>query len=179
MWKEMHPVKRAEIILTTAFALWLALVLLVPFTLPAGQVTDLSGRVGRIDNPEQIGRMNPLAAAVYWLGDLNCHQIADRSFFLNGNELPFCARDLGIFAGLVLGMLIALVIRPRTNWLLTFLLFLPLVVDGGAQLVSTYESDNLLRLATGILAGLGAALLLHAFGTFRASPRKRMVESDK
>jgi uncharacterized membrane protein len=39
----------------------------------------------------------------------------------------------------------------------------PIGIDGGLQLVTDYESNNILRLATGLLAGAALALLLAHF----------------
>jgi uncharacterized membrane protein len=153
------------------FLFFTLLVFLVPFTLTPGQVTDLSGRVGNIDNGDQLTSMNPLAAAIYWLGDANCHQIAERSFFLNGNQMPFCARDVSIFAGLVIGSALALFAIPRPNLWLVMAGFVPIALDGGAQIMLDYQSSNLLRAITGLLAGFCIAMLLHLFATktFRKS----------
>jgi uncharacterized membrane protein len=41
----------------------------------------------------------PLAGIVYLLGGRICHQIAVRSFWLGGAQLPVCARCLGTYAG--------------------------------------------------------------------------------
>ena len=161
MWRALSPVRRAELMVLGFFSVWLGLVLVAPFTLPPGSVTDLSGRVNAIDNAEQIAEMNPLAAAIYWLGDANCHQMASRSYFLNGNQMPFCARDLGLFAGLVLGMAVALVTQIRPRWYLVALGFFPMALDGVWQLLTDYESTNAVRLLTGILAGVSAAMLIH------------------
>lgn len=161
MWKKLSPVQRAEVMALAFFTVWLIAVLLAPITLPSGSVQDLSGRAGPIDNDDQIAKMNPFAAAIYWLGDANCHQIASRSYYLNGNEMPFCARDLGIFVGLVLGMALAIVTRIKPPIYLVALGFVPMALDGGWQLVSDYESTNPVRLMTGLLAGAAAALLIH------------------
>ncbi len=169
--KELRPITKAEIVILAVFAALTLAVFLAPFTLPPGQVTDLSGKVGTIDNQAQIDRMNPFAAAVYFFGDGNCHQIASRSFYLNGNEMPFCSRDVGVFVGLVAGMVLAIVARPKPRILLPLLGLLPMAIDGGLQLVSAYESSNLLRLATGLLAGVSIALLLHVFAVRVLEPR--------
>jgi uncharacterized membrane protein len=153
--------QRTEAVVLAFYAAWLTMVLLAPFTLPPGSVRDLSGSVGPIDNPDQLARMNPFAALVYWIGDANCHQIASRSYYLNGNEMPFCARDLGIFVGLVAGMALGTITQIKPRWYLVMLGFLPMVLDGGWQLVGDYESTNEVRLLTGILAGTAASLLLH------------------
>jgi uncharacterized membrane protein len=160
MWKQLTPLRKVQVALLAVFATWLALTLLAPLTLPSGSVLDLSGSVGRIDNLPQIEKMNPLAAFVYLVGDVNCHQIVDRSFTINGNEMPFCARDTGIFFGLVLGMAMAATLRFRPSAMLVALGFVPTALDGGLQLVTSYTSNNLLRVATGLIAGVAAAYLL-------------------
>lgn len=171
--------QRGEVVLLAIFSVLLAWVLLAPFTLPSGSVTSLSGRTIAIDNMDQISEMNPFAAAIYYLGDSQCHQLASRSYYLNGNQLPFCARDLGIFIGLVFGMLIALTIKVRPRLYLIILGFVPMAIDGGLQLVSSYESSNPLRLLTGLLAGISAALLIDAFATWYMSKLDSILGSSR
>lgn len=166
MWKQLRPVQRGDALLLAMFSVLLAWVVLAPFTLPPGSVTDLSGRTITIDNMDQISKMNPFAAAIYYLGDSQCHQLASRSYFLNGNQMPFCSRDVGIFLGLVVGMAIALFTRIRLRWYMVILGFAPMAIDGGLQALTSYESSNPLRLATGLLAGISVALLLHIFSTW-------------
>ncbi len=179
MWKDLSPLRRAEAIILCAFGIWLALVFVAPLTLPAGSVTDLSGSVGSIDNWQRIERMNPLAGAVYLIGDSQCHQLLERSFVINGNQMPFCSRDLGIFIGLVAGMGLAFSGRFRIGLLLSLLLLVPMGLDGGAQLISSYQSDNAIRLVTGILAGIGLAYILDWFAVRMLGPRKAKETSSK
>ena len=145
------------------FVAWLAVMLVAPFTLPSGSVKDLSGAVGRLDNPGQEARMNLFADAVYTMGDIECHQIAERSFYLNGNELPICSRDIGISIGLLAGMVIGLLYVRRINPFILAVGLVPMVIDGGLQAISSYQSNNALRIITGIIAGIAAALLLCEF----------------
>lgn len=149
--------KRAMLIF---FSTWLIVVLAAPFALTSGSVADLSGRAGTVDNSDIIDQMNPFSAAVYLMGDANCHQLSERSFYLNGNEMPFCARDVGIFIGLVAGMIIVLLASPRFSWIALILLVLPILVDGGVQYAGGYESNNALRLLTGTLGGVAASYFL-------------------
>lgn len=149
-----------ELLIGIVILVILACVFVAPYTLPAHSVTDLSGKVGSVDNTQQISHMNPFAQAIYYFGDVNCHQIAERSYYLNGNEMPVCARDLGILVGLPI-MLFALAyvsIRPKI-WMVIVLLA-PLALDGGIQYLTDYTSFNELRLFTGLLAGAGAAMFL-------------------
>ena len=143
--------------------IWLVLVVISPFMVPKETLTDLSGRVGYLDNVELYSELDPLPRVVYRIGDSQCHQIVERSYFLNENQMPFCARDFGLFIGLAFASLFALFIRLAINplWLLVGLV--PIAIDGGLQLVTSYESVNALRLATGIVAGAALALLLAVF----------------
>ncbi|UCE45077.1 MAG: DUF2085 domain-containing protein [Methanobacteriota archaeon] len=153
----------AILVMSALTVSWLALVMVSPFLVPSGTITDLSGRVGYIDNAEVISEMDILPRAVYRIGDAQCHQLADRSYFLNDNQMPFCARDLGLFVGLAFASVFALFFRLTINPFLLLIGLVPLGVDGGLQLISSYESVNALRLATGICAGGALALLLAQF----------------
>ena len=50
-----------------------------PLILESGETGDLSGSVGLYDYKEVIQGMNPVAKIVYYLGDVNCHQLSHRS----------------------------------------------------------------------------------------------------
>ena len=45
----------------------------------------------------------PAAGALYVVGALICHQLPDRSFHLQGIQLPVCARCLGLYGGAAMG----------------------------------------------------------------------------
>jgi uncharacterized membrane protein len=144
-------------------AVWLALVVLSPFLVPSNTLKDLSGVVGGHENENQFKNLGPVPHAVYWLGDAECHQLAIRSYFLNGNQMPFCARDVGLFLGLVIGFFTATFVRWKIPPLFVLLGLVPIAIDGGLQQVTSYESTNPLRLATGLVAGLVLALLFAHF----------------
>jgi uncharacterized membrane protein len=171
MWKDLSILRRAEATILFAFGIWLALVFIAPLSLPTGSATDLSGSIGSIENWDSIDKMNPLAAAVYLLGDSQCHQLLERSFVINGNQMPFCSRDLGLFIGVVAGMALAFSGRFKVSWKIALLLLVPMGLDGGVQMMSPYESSNPLRLLTGILAGIGLAYLLDWFATRMLEPK--------
>ncbi len=168
---------KLEIAILVFLVLWFALTIIAPFTLPADSVKDLSGAVGRIDNEDTTSRMNPLAKAIYTIGDAYCHQISGRSYYLNGNQMPFCARDEGIFLGLVIGMTLAIITRYEIKVIYFILGIVPIGVDGIAQLLADYESTNPIRLITGLLAGVVVALLVSVF-IREITPGKRSAESN-
>ena len=142
---------------------WFALVVTAPLMVPSHTLLDLSGRVGYHDNDAQFTSLSPLPHAIYWMGDGECHQIANRSYFINGNEMPFCSRDTGLFLGLVVGFGAVLFVRYRIHPVLALLGLVPIGIDGGLQLVTSYVSNNPLRLITGFIAGAASAMLLAHF----------------
>jgi uncharacterized membrane protein len=104
-----------------------------------------------------------LARGIYDAYRLVCHQRADRSFHLYGQKMAFCERDLAIYGTAALCLLGYALIRLRwqprpmsARWLA--LLTLPMALDGGTQLLGLRESTWELRVATGALFSMGAAL---------------------
>jgi len=75
-----------------------------------------------------------------------------------GYPFPVCARDVGIYAAALLGGALLYFLRksdddvvPNPLWFIIALI--PIGLDGGTQLLGWRESTNLLRLATGGIAG--------------------------
>ena len=141
------------------------LLFLAPLTLAPGTVNHLDGRANAIDfygvdgwgsagnqpdgsgsggDPHDEGNhfawseLNPYAGFIYAFGDLNCHQKHERSWELNGNQLPVCVRDIGIFAGLFLGALV-FTQRGWNRWTVkdTCLSLIP-----DAYLATTYKNNR-------------------------------------
>jgi uncharacterized membrane protein len=139
---------------------------LAPATLEPGTVEDLDARANAMDHWERWKEMGPFHMVVYTFGDFNCHQISERSIFINGNQMPVCARDVGIFLGVLMGC--ALLLRARASdgpadvllsimpgkfrrskivsrrpgviaAFLLFILIIPTGLDGGIQLLSTMD----------------------------------------
>jgi len=137
-----------------------------PYLAPAGTINlgedGLTGiNAGLEDNADQIDEIDSAFARIFYnAGDANCHQHASRSFFLNENQMPFCARCTAIFFGIVIGVaiLMFLVIELNIFWLLAGLV--PMGLDGGIQLLTEYESTNVLRAITGSIAGITAGLAI-------------------
>ncbi len=81
-----------------------------------------------------------------------CHQKPDRTISILGKKMPVCARCFGIYSGFLLGTsLYPFLKEPPKKWLL--ILAIPLALDGITQLAGLRESNNTLRLATGIMLG--------------------------
>ena len=199
--------QRVGRIVAAAVGAYLLLCFLVPLVLPEGTVPELSGRANALDYASQeswgnlnhgddakLGHnqpsrgtfawseLNPFWGFVYAFGDLNCHQKHERSWEINGNQMPVCTRDIGIFLGLFIGAAL-FGLRGLNRWTVrdTFLsvfpdekietLYLkdrrmvamllvigiglvPMGIDGFTQLLTGYESTNPVRVVTGLFSGL-------------------------
>jgi uncharacterized membrane protein len=140
-----------------------ALVLVAPFMADKATV-DLGddGNVGGDEHGDIISRMDlPIARMIFSAGDVYCHQNEARSLVLNGNQMPVCARDIGIFAGMIVGGLFAAVYRGRFSGWVFLALIVPMALDGGIQLFTAYESTNPIRLFTGFSGGFAIAWMLN------------------
>jgi len=161
--KELLVIKRREnkfskavLILFFFFACWVFLQVAAPIALPTESVQDLSGVVAYSDNDQIISTMSFPWNVIYTAGDRLCHQQAERSFFLNGNQMPFCSRCTAIWLGLAVGIgcMVFYTLQLNEKYLLVILIgILPIGVDGIGQLIGFWESTNIIRVVTGILAG--------------------------
>jgi uncharacterized membrane protein len=90
-----------------------------------------------------------------------CHGIPRRCLELFGTPMPICARCVGVYLGLLAGLaaFAALpLLRERVMRTVAFAAVTPLAIDGLTQLAGLRESNNPLRMATGIAAGLAFGL---------------------
>ena len=144
----------------TVTCFWALMILTGPLILEPGETGDLSGSVGLYDNKKVIQEMNPISKIVYYLGDLNCHQLSHRSYEYNDNQMPFCARDVGIFFGLAIGFIFSLGRKIDLTLPIVILCLVPIGLDGTIQLVTEYESTNPKRIITGMIAGIVTGISL-------------------
>ncbi len=89
----------------------LALFIVVPMVLPYGKVVGLTGVPLIMDYWHIWSELDPVSAITYGFGDILCHQESDRSFLINGSQMPVCVRDTFIISGFLLGMSTFLVSR--------------------------------------------------------------------
>jgi len=138
------------------FSFWILLQFLAPLFLPDGSVDDFSGLVAVSDNEKSIEEMSFPWNLVYSAGDRLCHQKAERSFFINGNQMPFCSRCTALWLGLAIGLGFMVFYRVKLDERFLYIILLgvvPIAVDGVGQLFGFWESTNIIRLVTGLLAG--------------------------
>lgn len=98
-----------------------------------------------------------------FFGSAVCHQMAERSFFWGNCQSPLCARCTAIEGGIILGVIFLWLAgrkdgnRPfsPSGMVLAALSFLPIAIDGVGSYLGFWQSNNLLRVLTGALAGYG------------------------
>ena len=137
--------------------IWLMLQFISPIAIPKGTITDLSGATGILENKKIFDKLGFPWANIYQCGDALCHQKADRSFFINENQMPFCARCTAIWLGLTIGlgfMLFYKIVLNEKFLILILIGILPIGIDGIGQLFQLWESNNIIRLITGVLIGI-------------------------
>lgn len=104
------------------------------------------------------------AALIYMLLAPLCHQARERSFLLLGFPLAVCARCTGIYLGVWLEALSALMgkaLLPSRRW--TIVALGPLVADVATELAGLRPPLAWLRFLTGFLAGVaGGAWVVHS-----------------
>jgi len=119
-----------------------------------------------------IGRIGEL---IYFVYSFSCHQFASRSFYLFDSQWAWCARDAGIWLGILSVAIAALhpkMTGIRFYWVLPFIV--PIALDGGIQTIATlfgvapsytgidssilYVSSNLTRFLSGFIFGVGLSL---------------------
>ncbi|OWT33348.1 hypothetical protein BGI41_02885 [Methanobrevibacter sp. 87.7] len=98
--------------------------------------------------------------------NLICHRRPDRTFSYRGHYFPVCARCTGFYISIFAYFIYAyFVFINYTVYLMitAILLLVPAAIDGFTQLLGWRESTNYLRLITGLLGGIGLAILIKGF----------------
>ena len=184
--------RKLPMVLLALTFLNLAAFLAAPYTIPPGTVRNLDGNANMVDYGDLWAELPLLPRIVYTVGDFNCHQRADRSFHLNGNQMPMCARCAGLNVGFFLGSLALMMTIPSGDIFrssltpilgkraitmerkyaialslgMGFIVLAPMVLDGLVQALTDYESTNAMRLVTGTVFG---AALVYALGIYMES----------
>ena len=99
-----------------------------------------------------------VARGIYGAFATLCHQLPERSYFIDGHQLAVCSRCTGVYAGFAFTLLLYPLIRslknpvmPRPSWLL--LAALPLAIDFGVNFFGFWHNTHTSRLLTGAFLG--------------------------
>jgi uncharacterized membrane protein len=101
---------------------------------------------------------NDLAHGIYRAFGMFCHQMPERSYFVEGHKLAFCSRCTGIYAGFALTLLLYPLLRslkttvtPPRSWLL--LATIPVLTDFSVTFFGFWQNTHTSRLLTGAILG--------------------------
>ncbi|MDN3706550.1 DUF2085 domain-containing protein [Myroides ceti] len=94
-----------------------------------------------------------------------CHRKPERSLFWRGKQFPVCARCTGIHIGYITFPLFMFNFFTLNVWW-TLALILPTYIDGITQVFFKRESNNFLRVTTGLMAGIGGMSLVAIIGKY-------------
>jgi uncharacterized membrane protein len=165
----MQEIRERIPIITYAAALAVAL-LFVSATVAAALLEGDGGRGS--DNA---------ASFIYLAYSRICHQIADRSFQIDGHPFAVCSRCFGIYVGYVMGLVIYPFARslretetPARGWLLVALALV--AIDFAGDWLGLFDNTLLSRALTGMVAGAaGAFYTLPGFVSVAATSLSRLT----
>jgi uncharacterized membrane protein len=114
--------------------------------------------------------LETLQQIVYFFGHGLCHQYPSRSFAAGGIYFGLCARDTGIFLGLLFTVIVICLfyaghrVKPSglpVAWVTACcgLLIVPMALDGISSYAGLRSTTNLIRYITGYLCGTGLGIL--------------------
>lgn len=98
-----------------------------------------------------------------------CHRLPDRTFKIGKWYFPVCARCTGIYIGTFSYFIYVYFNYVQYSTLLIifgFLMMIPTFIDGFTQFLNFRESNNNLRLCSGLMGGLGLGIIVKAFKFF-------------
>jgi uncharacterized membrane protein len=104
------------------------------------------------------GGHSTIARGIYGAFAALCHQIPERSYFIDGYQFAVCARCTGVYGGFTLMLLLYPLISslkntvtPPRSWLI--LATIPLAIDVGLNVLGIWQNTHTSRLLTGALLG--------------------------
>ena len=94
-----------------------------------------------------------------------CHRIPERTFKIRGHYFPVCSRCTGFYISAFSYFIFVYffyVQYTTTLIILAIFMLIPTFIDGYTQLIGSRESNNILRLLTGLIGGVGLAIIIKA-----------------
>jgi uncharacterized membrane protein len=121
--------------------------------------------------------MDLVADLIFAVGSVICHQRPDRSFFLDGQQLPVCARCTGLYLSGAIGLLAWLIWRrwklapgsasglavdPRAAKIAFVLAAMPTALSLAAGALGVWDGSNVTRAVLAIPLGASAGAIVAA-----------------
>lgn len=119
--------------------------------------------------------MDLLLALAHDAGRIVCHQLPERSFFIDGRQLPVCARCTGLYLSGVVGMLVWVAWRlargrgfaapPRAALLVVAVAAVPTLISYVTGVAGVWDGSNATRAMLAAPLGLAAGAVAAAVAT--------------
>ena len=120
--------------------------------------------------------MDLFLAFIFAVSSVICHQLPERSFFLDGQQLPVCARCTGLYvsgaAGLAGWWAVKLLrgwrrqsVAPRSALVLLIIVAIPTVVSYLTGVLGVWDGSNLTRAVLAVPLGVAAGAMVAAVST--------------
>ena len=94
-----------------------------------------------------------------------CHRIPERTFNIRGHYFPVCSRCTGFYIAAFSYFIFVYFFYVQYTAIMiiiAIIMIIPTFLDGFTQLLGSRESNNMLRLLTGLIGGVGLAILIKA-----------------
>ena len=117
--------------------------------------------------------MDLISEFIFAVGGLICHQRPERSFFINGHQLPVCARCTGLYlsGGIGLAAWIAvkaarrwrsITIDPRLAARIFLISALPTAISLATGALGVWDGSNVTRAVLALPLGVSAGAIVAA-----------------
>jgi uncharacterized membrane protein len=108
---------------------------------------------------------------IYLAGSVICHQMPDRSFFIDGQQLPICARCTGLYLSGITGFAGWLIwkaargwrrfnVAPRGALRLVILAGLPTAITFASAITGIWDGSNMARALFAVPLGAAAGAVV-------------------
>ena len=120
------------------------------------------------------------------MGSAVCHQMAERSLYFDGMQMPLCARCTGIYMGAFFAFCF-LFLKKRmqadrfstTQAIFTALAILPVGIDGVGSYLGFWESNQVIRMFSGSVVGAVVPGFLLMAGNFQPEEKEGQPVYEK
>jgi uncharacterized membrane protein len=120
--------------------------------------------------------MELFLAFVYAAGSVICHQLAERSFFLDGRQLPVCARCTGLYLSGAAGFLgwciwktarrwRRFVVPPRAAVAIVIIAAVPTALSYATGVIGVWDGSNITRALRAVPLGASTGAVVAAVAT--------------
>ena len=120
--------------------------------------------------------MHLIAAVVFAIGGIICHQRPERSFFWGAHQFPVCARCTGLYVSALLGVIGWVAIKsaghwrpraidPKTGRMVLIACALPTAISLASGSLGVWDGSNITRALISLPLGATAGVIVAAVAT--------------